>query len=141
MDEPRMDFEPFIDEAARQFIVSGLDNFNIATFGLPTWFPANFVLRSAKGEILGGLLGMIWGGWLSVTYLWVTEAERGRGHGGRLLDAAEAYAREKGCIGVWLDTHNPAAKVLYERRGFEIVGAVADHPPGHAHTFLQKRFG
>jgi ribosomal protein S18 acetylase RimI-like enzyme len=82
---------------------------------------------------------MIWGGWLAVVDLWVTEAERGRGHAGRLLDAAEAYAREKGCIGAWLDTHNPAAKALYERHGYQVFGEVADHPPGYAHTFLQKR--
>jgi ribosomal protein S18 acetylase RimI-like enzyme len=140
MSDPRIDFEPFIDEAARQFIVNGLDNFNIATFGLPTYFPSNFVLRSIRGEILGGLLGYIWGGWLWVSYLWVTEGQRGLGHGGRLLDAAEAYAHEKSCLGAALDTHNAAARAFYERRGYQIVGEIADYPPGHTRTFHQKRF-
>src|SRR5579863_8479145 len=113
MDGPRIDFEPFLDEAVRRFIVDGVDNHNIAAFQLPAYFPANFVLRSAGGEVLGGLLGMIWGGWLWVQDLWVTEAERGRGHAGRMLASAEAYAKDKGCIGAWLDTHNPAARAIY----------------------------
>jgi GNAT superfamily N-acetyltransferase len=141
MDDPRIDFEPFVDQAVRQFIDQGIDNHNVAAFGLPTWFPANFVMRSTRGEVLGGLLGVIWGGWLWVSHLWVTEAERGRGHAGRLLDSAEAYAREKGCIGSALDTHNSSAKALYERRGYQVVGEIEDYPPGHARTFLQKRFG
>jgi GNAT superfamily N-acetyltransferase len=141
MDNARIDFEPFVDEPVRQFIVNGVDNFNMAAFGQPTYFPANFVLRSARGEILGGLLGYIWAGWLWVNYLWVTEGERGGGHGGRMLDAAEAYAKEKACIGAALDTHNAAARTFYERRGFQVVGAIADYPLGHARTFLQKRFG
>ena len=138
MDEPRIAFEPFIDEGVRQFIVNGLDNHNIAAFSLATYFPTNFVLRAESGEVLGGLLGFIWGGWLNVTYLWVTEGERGKGHGGRLLAAAEAYAVQKGCIGSALDTHNPAARALYERHGYAVIGEIADWPPGHSRTYLKK---
>ena len=36
-------------------------------------------LRDEHDEVLGGCLGAIWGGWLSVHILWVTEALRGRG--------------------------------------------------------------
>jgi len=140
MDDPRIDFEPFVDEGVRQFIVNGLDNHNIAAFGLPTYFPTNFVLRAASGEVLGGLLGFIWGGWLNVTYLWVTEAERGKGHGGRLLAAAEAYAVTKGCIGAALDTHNADARALYERHGYAVIGEIPDWPPGHTRTYLKKLF-
>ena len=141
MDDPRIDFEPFIDAATREFIVNSLDNHNIAAFGMPAYFPANYVLRSAKGEVLGGLLGYVWGRWLWVSYLWVAEGERGLGHGGRLLAAAEAYAIEKGCIGAALDTLNPDARALYERHGYEVIGEIADYPPGNARAFFQKRFG
>jgi len=41
----RIGFEPFIDEAARQFIVNGVDYYNIAATSLPDYFPVNFVLR------------------------------------------------------------------------------------------------
>ena len=35
----------------------------------------------------------------------------------------------------------PDARALYERHGYEVIGEIADYPPGHARTFLQKRFG
>src|SRR5579864_7779061 len=102
MEAPHIEFQAFVGDAEREFIVGELNNHNVALFGLPIWYPANFILRSERGEVLGGLLGFIWGGWLSVNDLWVTEAERGKGHATRLLEAAEAYAKEKGCIGAAL---------------------------------------
>ena len=84
METMQIEFEPFIDERARQFIVNGLDNYNIAATCLPDYFPINFVLRGERGDVLGGVLGHLWGGWLQVTYLWVAEKARGLGHGTRL---------------------------------------------------------
>ncbi len=54
-------FEPFIDESVRRFIDDGIDRYNFAVAGMPEVFPANFVLRSDRGEVLGGLLAVIWG--------------------------------------------------------------------------------
>ena len=139
MDDLEISFEPFVDEGARQFIVNGVDNFNIAVTGLPAYYPTNFVLRSARGEVLGGLLGQIWGGWLQVTFLWVAEAVRGQGHAGRLLAAAEAYAKERDCIGATLETHSFQARPFYEQRGYKVFGTLEDYPPGHAKFFLEKR--
>jgi len=134
-----VDFEPFVDDGVRRFINDGVDNHNIAVTGLPAYFPANFVLRSDRDEVLGGLLGMIWGGWLQVGTLWVAEALRGRGHGAALLAAAEAYARERSCIGVCLDTFSFQARPFYERQGYIVIGAQADYPPGHQRFFMEKR--
>jgi GNAT superfamily N-acetyltransferase len=140
MDEPRIEFQAFVADAERAFIVGELNNHNVAIFGLPTWYPVNYILRSARGEVLGGLLGFIWGSWLSVNDLWVTEAERGKGHATRLLEAAESYAKEKGCIGAALDTHNPHARALYQRLGYEVFGEIPDWPPGGARVYLKKAF-
>jgi GNAT superfamily N-acetyltransferase len=134
-----VDFEPFIDDSVRRFINDGVDNYNIATTGLPAYFPANFVLRSPRGEVLGGLLGLIWGGWLQVGMLWVAEALRGRGHGAALIAAAEAYASERGCIGVCLDTFSFQARPFYERHGYVVIATQRDYPPGHARFFMEKR--
>jgi GNAT superfamily N-acetyltransferase len=140
MDEPRIEFHAFVGDSEREFIVGELNNHNVAIFGLPIWYPVNFILRSARGEVLGGLLGFIWGGWLSVNDLWVTEAERGKGHATRLMEAAEAYAKEKGCLGAALDTHNPHARALYERLGYQVFGEIPDWPPGGVRTYLKKLF-
>ena len=87
MENLRVAFEPFIDDGVRRFIDDGISCYNIAITGLPAYFPTNFVLRSERGEVLGGLLAMIWGGWLKVGTLWVSEIARGRRHGSRMLEA------------------------------------------------------
>jgi len=75
--------------------VNGVDNYNIGATSLADYFSVNFVLRGERGDVLGGVLGQLWGGWLQVTHLWVTEAARGAGHGTRLMENAEAYARSR----------------------------------------------
>src|SRR5262249_10275916 len=102
--------EPFIDDETRRVILNGGDHYNIGATDLPDWFPVNFVLRGERGDVLGGLLGQVWGGWLHVTYLWVAESGRGAGHGRRLLQDAEAYARSRGAIGAMLETHSFQAR-------------------------------
>lgn len=51
---------------------------------------------------------------------------RGRGLGGQLMDAAEAWAREQGFAQLALDTAEPAEapRSRYERRGYVTVGGV-----------------
>ena len=138
MEPLRIDFEPFIDEHSRAFIVNGVDSFNIAATGLPDYFPVNFLLRSARADVLGGLLGQLWGGWLHVTYLWVAAAARGQGHGTQLLSEAEAYARSRGAVGATLETYSFQARPFYERLGYALCGTLDGYPPGHAKFFLRK---
>ena len=95
METVRIEFESFINEGVRQFIVNGVDNYNIGATSLADYFSVNFVLRGERGDVLGGVLGQLWGGWLQVTHLWVAEAARGLGHGTRLMENAEAYARSR----------------------------------------------
>jgi ribosomal protein S18 acetylase RimI-like enzyme len=138
MDAVRIEFEPFIDEKARQFIVNGVDYYNIAATSLADYCPVNFVLRGERGDVLGGVLGELWGGWLHVTYLWVAEAARGAGHGTRLMEDAEAYARSRGAVGATVETHSFQARPFYERLGYKVFGTLDGYPPGHVKFFLRK---
>jgi GNAT superfamily N-acetyltransferase len=131
-------FEPFIDEGTRQFIVNGVDHYNIAATGLPHYFPVNFVLRGERGDVLGGVLGQLWGGWLQLTYLWIAEFARGAGYGRRLVEEAEAYARARGAVGATVETHSFQARPFYERLGYEAFGKLDGCPPGHVKFFLRK---
>ena len=125
--------------SAAQFVREHLDIFNVGATGISAYYPVNFFLKSDRDEIMGGLLGSIWGGWLHITYLWIDEAERGNRWATRLMDRAEAYARARGCHSVTLDTHSFQARPFYEKRGYEIFGTLDDFPKGHKKFFLQKR--
>lgn len=140
MEKVRIEFEPFLGEAERQFIVEGVDLHNVAVSGLHDWYPANFVLRGERCDILGGLLGQIWGGWMQVFHLWVAVPIRSQGHGGRLMREAEAYARARGAIGATLETYSFQARPFYEGLGYAVCGTLEGYPPGHTKFFLSKSF-
>jgi GNAT superfamily N-acetyltransferase len=55
----------------------------------------------------------------------VDEAVRSQGAGARLLDAAEAWARERGCteIRVWSNVIRKRAHAFYERQGYVTIKA------------------
>ena len=116
-----------------------LDLYNMAATGVPDYYPVNLFVRSARGETLGGLLGGIWGGWLQIRILWVDAAVRGQDWGTRLMDEAEAYARERGAHSVELDTHSFQARPFYEQRGYEVFGVLDDYPKDHKKFFLRKK--
>lgn len=116
-----------------------LDLYNIAQTAVPSYYPVNLFVKSARGETLGGLLAGIWGGWMHIRILWVDEAIRGQDWGTKLMDEAEAYARERGCHSIELDTHSFQARPFYEARGFEVFGVLDDYPKGHKKFFLRKK--
>ncbi len=125
--------------AEAQLVRERLDMFNIAATGVSTYYPLNLFVKSERGETLGGLLGGIWGGWLSISILWTDESVRGQDWGTRLMDEAEAHARQRGCHSALLDTHSFQARPFYEKRGYEVFGTLDDYPKGHKKFFLKKR--
>jgi GNAT superfamily N-acetyltransferase len=142
---PMQDLEVVFDslpsDALTRLVVDGVDLYNIGATGISEWYPVNFFLRSPRGEWLGGLLGISWGGWLHVKHLWVAKAARGRGYGKRLLECAEHYAVEHGCVAATLETHSFQARQFYDKQGYDVVGTLADYPPGHCKFFLRKQLG
>ena len=138
MQRPRIEFAPFIDPETQQFIMNGVDNHNIAATGHAESFPVNLVLRGESGDVLGGLLGELWGKWLHVTYLWVAEVARGEGFATALLEQAEEYARSRGAKWATLETYSFQARPLYERQGYEVFGKLDDYPPGHTNFYMKK---
>ena len=110
-----------------------------ARFGPRDETPLSVLARDASGALIGGLNGATHWRWLYVRHLWVAEARRGEGLGRALLAQAEACARRRDCIGVYIDTFEPAAAAFYERAGFARFGEIADFPHGSRRMFLSKR--
>lgn len=67
------------------------------------------------------------------------EQARGQGMGTKLMHMAEDLAREKNCIGVWLDTFDFQAPGFYQKLGYSELDQIVDYPPGHKRFFFQKR--
>ena len=77
--------------------------------------PAGSVAAESAGRIVGTAIGIDYGGFGWIAMMLVDEAYRGRGVGGRLLEAAiEAIPRH---VSIRLDA-TPLGRPLYERYGF-----------------------
>lgn len=134
----RISSEPTAAPADIEAVKDAVNHFNVDVTGVADWWPVTLLLRDEASTVQGGLLGDIWGGWLHVTYLWVAETARGRGHGRRLLQAAEGEARRRGCRYVHLETFSFQARPFYETLGYSVFAELGEYPPGHAHYYLRK---
>ena len=138
MDDLELCFDPLPSEALMRFVENQIIAVGYARTGSCDSHPVNFFLKSPLGEVMGGLIGYIWGGWLHINLLWVSEVLRGQGHGTRLIDAAEAMARERGAAAATLETFSFQAPGFYRKRGYVVFGQIDDYPPGHTKFFLRK---
>ncbi len=140
MRELKIICEPYPPAAWREAVVRGVDQHNVAVTGLADYYPVGFFIRSAAGEVIGGLLGDIWGGWMHVGSLWVKAGSRGRGYASALMARAHRYAIEKSCTHAFLQTGSYEARPFYERLGYAVYAELKDHPVApHRRFFLSRR--
>jgi GNAT superfamily N-acetyltransferase len=119
-------------------IQAGLTSFNESDVGPADRRPLAVIVRD-NDRVIAGISGYTAWGWLYVQWLWVDETQRGAGLAGRMLDAAEAEARARGCHSAYIDTFSPIALRVYQRQGYVPFGQLDNFPAGRTRTFLRKR--
>jgi GNAT superfamily N-acetyltransferase len=115
-----------------------LHRFNVESTGIDDGTMLVISLRDDDGALIGGLYGWTWGGSAFVDLFWVAEEHRGKGHGTRLIGAAETEARSRGCGQILLSTHGFQAPEFYAARGYRETGRDVDYPLGSYHLHLAK---
>jgi GNAT superfamily N-acetyltransferase len=121
-------------------ILTPLRAFNVAQAGDAGAEKFALLIRDEHSDgVLGGLHGRLLYRWMFIELLAVPEQARGQGLGSRLMVMAETMARDKECVGIWLDTFDFQAPEFYRSLGFSEFGQVNDYPPGHTRFFFQKR--
>jgi ribosomal protein S18 acetylase RimI-like enzyme len=138
VDDLNLVYDPLPSGALTDFISKNVINTNFARTGVSTWHPVGFFLRNKRGEVLGGVTGHVWAGWIHINYLWVTEMLRGQRNGTRLMDAAESFAVERGAANATLETMSYQAPGFYRKRGYVVFGQLDDYPTGHTKFYLRK---
>lgn len=120
------------------FLEDRLYAFNTEATGIRDGEGLGVFARGDDGELVAAAAGHTWGGTCEIRQLWVAEPLRRRGLGTRLVQAAEAEARRRGCAQLLLNTHSFQAPAFYAKLGYERVAELADYPRGHSQIFLRK---
>jgi ribosomal protein S18 acetylase RimI-like enzyme len=131
-------FEEHPSRADLDRLKDAIDAFNYDTSGFRDGRHLATFLRDDTGELIAGLSGFTWGGYAKIEYLWIAAPYRRAGLGRRLVEAAEAEARARGCDVVVLDTHDFQAPGFYAKLGYVAVGRTEGTPRGSGQTLFRK---
>ena len=119
-----MNFAPSKKET--EHVRESLYAFNKAIVGDDGHTPLSIVEYDNDGNVIGGILGGTYWGWMYIDILWVDEKHRKQGIGTRLLHEAESEAACRGCHHVHLDTMSWQAPEFYKKHGYEVIGILPD---------------
>ena len=132
-----LDTEP--DPSLREVILSHLREHIDSVVGPGQRAVLSITVKDSAGNLAGGLWGRVGNGFLFVELLALGPA-RGQGLGRKVMETAEADARRRGLLGMWVDTFTFQAPGFYEKLGFTEFGRITGYPPGHDRVFYLKRF-
>lgn len=76
--------------------------------------------------------------WLYVDELVVDAEFRRQGLGSQLMAQAEAFAKERGLVGIWLWTQSWQAEHYYPKLGYEEFARFEDNPKGYYRLGFRK---
>ncbi len=108
-----------LDQPAWDVIGGGISAFNAQQAGDDDGRNLCFVIRSAQGEICGGVIAATYWDWLYINLMWIREDLRGHGYGSRLLALAEEEGVKRGArhshltplvFKRWISTANTATR-------------------------------
>ena len=85
------------------------------------------VLEDGDTSHAGLIADVLWD-WMHIRLHSVSDSLRGGGHGRALVRAAGAIAREKDCVGVWVDTYSFQSPGFYQQVGRMKRGAKCTFP-------------
>ncbi len=88
--------------------------------------------------MIAGIDCMLGGGWLEIISLWVSERNRKKKIGEKLLFEAEKTAKEQACHGAYLYTYSFQAPVFYEKNGYKVFGVLENYHKNYAKFYMKK---
>jgi len=100
-------------------LIDGLDEHAKEKKGLPAVEPFGFYIKEGE-KVLGGMQGILLYGVMHIQLFWISKELRGKGMGTQLYESAQAFAKEKKCSMIMLETFDFNALDFYKKLGFKI---------------------
>lgn len=133
-----MNYNPNKNEI--EFVNNALEKFNNMHVGPDNHLLLNIVEYDENQNVIAGILGGTYWGWLHIDILWVDENFRSKKIGSRLLIAAENEAKKRGCHSVHVDTMSWQAPEFYKKHGYELISELDNIPDGYKKFHFVKKF-
>ncbi len=105
-----------------------LKSYNLSKREKSENIPLGVYYEDETGKKLAGLTGNLFGNWLCINYLFVSENLRNQGIGSKIIITAENEARNRGCKYVFVDTFSFQAPAFYEKMGYRCVFSLTNYP-------------
>ena len=132
-----MNYNPNKNEI--EFVNNALEKFNNMHVGPDNHLLLNIVEYDENQNVIAGILGGTYWGWLHIDILWVDENFRSKKIGSRLLIAAENEAKKRGCHSVHVDTMSWQSPEFYKKHGYELISEHDNIPNGYKKFHFIKR--
>lgn len=100
--------------------------------------PIGIFLEDESQIKKAGLTGEIFGNWLCIKYLWVSDSLRHQGIGSSLIKKAEDEAIRQGAKYVFVDTFSFQAPEFYRKLGFKEVFQLKEYPYTGSRSYFTK---
>ena len=97
-----------------------------------------YKMTDESGSIIAGVDCVLGGGWLEIISLWVSQHNRKKKMGERLLRKAEKTAREQACHSSYLYTYSFQARAFYEKNGYKVFGVLENYYKNHSKLYMKK---
>jgi GNAT superfamily N-acetyltransferase len=130
--------EPNADKETRTTIAQGLFDANVKVTGDGHFDPICVTARDANANVIGGVMGEAYWGWVNFSTVWVHPEHRRQGIASAMLQQAEAEAARLGYTQAYLDTFSFQSPDLYLRLGYEVFGQLDNFPAGSKRVFMRK---
>lgn len=132
-----MNYNPNKNEI--EFVNNALEKFNNMHVGPDNHLLLNIIEYDENQNVIAGILGGTYWGWLHIDILWVDENFRSKKIGSRLLIAAENEAKKRGCHSVHVDTMSWQAPEFYKKHGYKLISELDNIPNGYKKFHFIKR--
>ena len=132
-----MNYNPNKNEI--EFVNNALEKFNYEHAEPDNHVLLNIVEYDENQNVIAGILGGTYWGWLHIDILWVDEKFRMKKIGSQLLIAAENEAKKRGCHSVHVDTMSWQAPEFYRKHGYELISELDNIPDGYKKFHFIKR--
>lgn len=121
-----------------EFFEKRIEEFNLVRWDVKEKVPLAITVEDESGNIIGGVSAKTFGLWLLIDNLWISENQRGKDLGSKILFSLEQAAIDRGCRYALLDTLDFQARPFYEKHGYKVAWTQENYPKTGAKYFMTK---